>query len=331
MKRFLALFIIIIILIFTINGCAMTAKPASSVAPPSSIATQSSTAANPNTTTTPLLSSPTASSSIFPNIAPSVAGSYSLDIEIVPFPTFPSQIQVYKVIKPEITSQYVTDTGTKLGLTEGVKQGNGLFYIQSGERSLIVYLASGGIEYSNNTFPKEKPVLPSDEEAITIATDALNKLGLLSPGLKGTNEGIGESAALGGTMGTWPISLTIGFKRNIDGLHFNGPGAKYEVRIGNKGEIRRILINPINYTPQKLASLKSVDQAFKEMKASKKYLAPMETKKVIIDSVTLDYWLESITKGQESISPVFDFSGQCFDGPGKQLKGSFTGYVEALQ
>jgi hypothetical protein len=263
---------------------------------------------------------------------PSPAGDVpTVDFEIAtPFPQFSDQIQVYKVEKPEITAKYLANIGAKLGLSGEFKTGNYEFYLSVGSKSLEVFMANGGIFYHTDPlFPTEKPVLPSEDEAITIATNILAKIEQLPDGLEGTCEGIGES--VGGPEGNWPISLTVVFKREINGNHFVGPGAKYQVRIGDKGEVRQIMINPVKYSLQEMVKLKNVDQAFAEMKTAKKYLVPSESEKVQIDKITTDYWLESMITGQEYIVPVYHFSGQCLGKFGKVLDSQFTGYVEAVQ
>jgi hypothetical protein len=190
---------------------------------------------------------------------------------------------------------------------------------------LEVYTATGGIIYSAfNAFSKENPSLPSDEQSVAIATDILAKIVQLPAGLKGTVEGPGD------VIDSVPVSLFVGFKREIDGKVFTGPGAKYQVRVGSGGQIRQIMINPVKYAPHEMVPLKPVDQAFQEMKAAKKYVTPVESKKAIIDKVTVDYWLESMTKGQDYIAPIYHFSGQCLDSSGKQLQDRLNGYGIAV-
>jgi hypothetical protein len=255
------------------------------------------------------------------------------------WPDFPDQIQVYQKIKPDVTLEYVKNLASELDLNGEIKQGSGSYTIQVGIKGLTVF-SSGGIEYANETDVKEKPILPSEEEAIAIATNAINKIGLLPEGVKGTSYGIGESAAMGVTEGVWPISILIGFKRTINGKYFAGPGAKYQVRIGNAGEVKQMLINPIKYSPLEMVSLKPVDQAFEEMKTAQKYLVPLKANKVIINDIAIAYWLDSITTDQVYIAPIYSFSGQCLDASGnilynnsfgQQKEEKFTGNVEAVK
>ena len=66
------------------------------------------------------------------------------------------------------------------------------------------------------------------------------------------------------------------------------------------------------------------------MIASKNYAVSVDTKKVIIESVSIAYWLEPFDKGQEYVVPVYVFKGKSFDAYDKELS-SFTGWAEAIQ
>jgi hypothetical protein len=260
------------------------------------------------------------------NLPSSLGEGSSLAFETrTSFPTFPTQIQVYKTIKPEITAEYVVNLGSQLDLSGEISQGNDTFLIQVGNKYLQVYSISGAIEYAYDyLYPTVQPTLPSPEEAEAIATDIVSKLGLIPDGVKASYQGYGES-------GPWPFTIRVGFKRTLDGKYFAGSGAKYEVRIGDKGEITRIFINPVKYTPLEMVALKPAEQAFEEMKNTKTYMAPMDAQKITIENVSLVYWLNSVMTGQDYIVPVYCFTGTCQDFSGKTLDGNFTGWAEALQ
>jgi hypothetical protein len=241
------------------------------------------------------------------------------------FPDFPDQFQVYKTIKPEVTKDYVADVASIFGLTGEIEQGEYEFYVQVGTRSVEVYKASGAIVYSYAyTYPTVQPNLPSPEDAEAIATGIVSRLGLVPEGIKASYQGYGE-------IGMWPGSQLIGFKRILNGLYFAGSGAKYEVRVGDNGEITRVFLNPVNYVPEEMVALKSPEQAFEDMKNTRCYMVSSLAQKVTIEDVSLVYWLDSVMTGQDYIVPVYCFTGTCQDSYGKTLEGNFTGWVEALQ
>jgi hypothetical protein len=210
-------------------------------------------------------------------------------------------------------------------LTGEINRGTTATSIQVGNRGVTVYHASGAIEYAYMyPNPTVEPKLPSPEEGEAIATDIVSRLGLIPEGIEATYQGYGE-------IGRWPLTLLIGFKRTLDGRYFAGAGAKYEVRIGDNGELTRLFINPIRYTPEEMVDLKPVGQAFEEMKAGKRYNAPADAQSVVIESVTIVYWLESVTHGQDYIVPMYCFTGKCFNFWGIPITGGFTAWVEALK
>jgi hypothetical protein len=251
------------------------------------------------------------------------------------FPQFPETLQVYKMIRPEITPQYLVDLCQKMDLNGEINEGNKVMSISNGSTSLTIYKSSGGIEYENNSIsnPRVKPDLPSNDDAISIARDALSKIGQLPKEIREITCVVGESSE-------WPISLLVKFNRTIDGKGFAGAGDKCGVRVGDKGEIRQIMVNPIKYEVQETVNIKNADQAFLEMKEEKKYIVSQSTFKVIIDDISIGYWLQPITESQSYIAPVYIFSGNCYDYSGEKITRSYVGqisderfisFVEAIQ
>jgi hypothetical protein len=80
-----------------------------------------------------------------------------------------------------------------------------------------------------------------------------------------------------------------------------------------------------------MVTAKSVQQAYQELLTDKIYYAPIESRKVKINNVTIAYWLESIGKGQDYVAPVYIFKGTCLDESGKQLDTPFIDVIEALK
>jgi hypothetical protein len=259
---------------------------------------------------------------------PTPAGSSSVDFELkTSLPSFPDEMQTYTRTKSEVTAKYVTDLSTKLGLTGELKEGNLNYLIEDREAniSLEVYKASGAIVYSvSNRPPLQSPELPSNEEAITIATDCLNKIGFYSDRITAKGVIVGE------TYNKVPQSLAVSFYQNIDGKYFTGPGAKYHVRIWDKSQIVQIMANPVEYKSNEKVHIKPADQAFQELKTKTKYASPSNSKKVVIDEISIAYWLEIMDICQDYIVPVYLFNGQCFDASGKQLEDNFSWWVEAV-
>lgn len=187
----------------------------------------------------------------------------------ISLPKFPQELQVYKIVKPEITAEYVSALGAKWGLTGEVKQYPTVFSLQDKEKqtTLRVDLADGDIEYTTASQPSVKsPTLPTYEDAVTIASDFLNQSGLLTAEIKPYKVGIRSTA--GGIVQELYVSLTsqvdindIIFPGNqgdatndillsgrdiveIDNIQVSG--GKSTVDIGNGGKVTRMNFRPIS-------------------------------------------------------------------------------------
>jgi hypothetical protein len=250
-------------------------------------------------------------------------------------PVFPDNAMVYRTVKPEVTPELVADIGAKLGLSgKGTYSPQEAAYHISNNKNILisVYSATGAITLSTDKlYSKElfdahiSPELPSFEEAAVIATEFLNQRGWLPAGVTV------DEVKIGGRTGITPDHLAVSFDYRIDGHRVTGPGDKYNVRIAHKGEVAQMMINPVKYTPHETSQIKTVEQAFHELKENRKYAIPIETRKVKIDSVSTEYWLESMQEGQKYIIPVFTFKGQCTDSNDKILENRFTAWVEAIK
>lgn len=241
----------------------------------------------------------------------------------------PANAQVYKMVKPGITIGYVTNLGAKFGLTGKVSEGTENFLIgdEATRTYLEVYKATGTFRYTSYSklYPSKTPTLPSDEEAMKIATDFLVARGLLPEG------DVASSVVVGGRTNGIPAHLLVNFNHVIQ---LSGPGARHGVRIGDGGEVVEVFINPtnpLNLPVHEIVALKTMEQAFQEMKGNKNYYVPDGAKTVHIDSVTVACWLDSIDIEQDYVIPVFVFRGRCLDSAGKQMEASFTDVVEAVQ
>lgn len=245
-----------------------------------------------------------------------------------PLTEFPDAMQVYEMVKPAVTEDYVLALATKFGLKGELSSGEDTFLISDNETDTIlqVYKATGTFRYGSPSkmYPGGTPNLPSDEEALKIATDFLVQRDLLPRG------DVASKVTAGGKANGVTTHLLVSFDHTVG---ITGPGARHGVRIGDGGEVIQVFINPTNpldLPPHAMMKVKSSEQAFEEMKAERRYYAGTETQKVVIDSVFVAYWLEPIDEGQEYVVPAYVFKGRCFDTAGKQLEDTFVEVVEAL-
>jgi hypothetical protein len=259
-----------------------------------------------------------------PGVVPAVR--FELDHSLL---NLPMSAPVYSMVKPDVTLEYVKTLGAKFGLTGEVTEGSENFLIGEAETRtyLEVYKASGTFRFTSYSklYPDTTPGLPSNDEALKIATDFLVERGLLPQG------DVASSVDVGGRTNGVPSHLLVNFTHVIQ---LTGPGARHGVRIGDKGEVIEVFINPtnpLNLPVYETVSLKTLEQAFKDMKSENNYSIPTGTAAVHLDSVGVAYWLEPIDTEQQYVFPVLIFRGRCLDANGNQLSESFSGVVEAVR
>jgi hypothetical protein len=252
-----------------------------------------------------------------------------------PLPDFPDKLQVYKMVKPEVNEEYVKALGAKFGLIGEISEGTENYLLRDNQTqtSLEVYKPTGTFWYHLRSYlriPSEEiiknpPVLPSDAEALKIATDFLVERDLLPKG------DVAYRVDVGARFGEIPTLLLVIFKHEIE---INGPGARHGVRIGDGGKVVEVFINPTNplvLPTLEMVAVKSIEQAYQEMLTNRNFHAPSMAQKVKIDNVTVAYWLEAIGQGQEYVAPVYKFQGACFDASDKQLEEPFVSIIEAVK
>jgi hypothetical protein len=268
-------------------------------------------------------------------IAPVMGDVPSVDFKLAaPLPDLPDKLPVYKMIKPEITEDYVKALAAKFGLLGDISEGTWNYLVSDNltRTYLEVYKASGTIRYyrlsyfemRSESIAKNPPVLPSEEEALKIATDYLVERDLMPKGDVAYKVEVGERHIV-------PLHLLVSFRHAFQLI---GPGAVHGVRIGDGGEVVEVFINPTN--PLVLPSLeeaaaKPVRQVYQEMQTAKHYSASSQCRKAIIDNVSVAYWIESENIGQDYMAPVYVFRGTCWDADGKQLSVPFFDVKEALK
>jgi hypothetical protein len=266
-------------------------------------------------------------------------------------------IMVYKAKKPVVNTESVKKSGAKLGFNGGT----GLIdqdtkYAMLNETSdkveqYCVWINSGAVEYAilspDKLSPGEPPALPSKEDAIKIATNFLTKTGLMPDTALG-RESVIASAVSGGTYnqtkksksGSGPVEIInsydshilVNFSRQINGIPVaDSGGNKLGVRIGDKGEVFRVLKVWREVEPYQEYPVKSAQQAYNELVAGKGSSSiPPKCSEIIIDRVSLAYWMETLDVSQEYVLPVYEFTGTCRAANGDVL-GNYLGRTQALE
>ncbi|MBN1190347.1 MAG: hypothetical protein JXA46_11385 [Dehalococcoidales bacterium] len=264
---------------------------------------------------------------------------------------------VYKVKKPVVNEESVRNGGAKLGFTggtgliDGDKKYSMLNETSDKVEQYCVWVNSGAVEY-RLSYPKklssgEPPALPSKEDAIKIATDFLTQTGLL-PDTESGNESVTINATSGGTynvakksenssdpeeiISSYDTHILVSFSRQINGIPVaDSGGNKLGVRIGDKGEVIRVLKVWREVEPYQEYPVKSVQQAYNELMDGKgSGMIPPGCTEIAIDHVSLAYWMGTLDVSQEYVSLVYEFTGTCRAANGDIL-GKYLGWTEALE
>lgn len=239
---------------------------------------------------------------------------------------------VYKAKPPVVTIDSVRELGRKFGFEcEPAVAEDGIWIadkVDGKDRHLIVHSNSGGINYYGpcDLHPPDPPTLPGDDEAKRIATDFLSKRGLLPTGLEAME------VICGGSSGYGCAHLLVRFTpHGIDGVPVTGPGAKFGVRIGDKGEIISAMVAfRREIEPYKAAAIISPAEAYEQFKAGKSsYPVSASGGKITIQEISLAYWIEAMPEEQQYIAPVYIFEGNHLTAD--DSTSQFTSWVEALK
>jgi hypothetical protein len=254
-------------------------------------------------------------------------------------PELSDTMMVYKAKAPDVTVERVLEIGRRLGFGGGagfIDRGTKIAMIDEngGEsRQLAVWVNSGAVEYHvgevTRLYPLTPPTLPSDEEVAEIATQFLAQSGLL-PADAHISEVL-PGGSYSGPEGEYVTHLLVRFAREIGGVPTCGPGAKFAVRVGDQGEVVALLRVLREVEAYKEVSIEGPSEAYQELATGGgSYLVPSECQRVIIEEVSLAYWMEAAPEKQEYVVPVYEFKGKCLDAEGNYLQ-DFTAWCQATR
>jgi hypothetical protein len=254
-------------------------------------------------------------------------------------PEVSNRAMVYKVKPPEVTVDKVAQMGRGLGFQGEVEVGTDMMAMidmideSSGQtRQLSVWTASGAVDYGFSPFmpklyPDTPPTLPSEEEAKEIATQFLAQAGLLPPGAHVSEVLEGGRCGGDGQPG-YVAHLLVRFTWEIDSVP--ATSTKFGLRIGDGGEVVRLVMVYREVEPYKEVSIRSPQKAYEDLLADKgSYAVPSDCQKVVVEKVSLAYWMEPAPIQQEYVIPVYEFKGKCLDGNGEYLE-DFLGWCQAV-
>ncbi len=238
----------------------------------------------------------------------------------VKIPMYAENIQILKMIRTDIPADMVAEIGFRLGMKGKIEDARDSYTMSDNETGafLSVHKTTGAIDYYilSKLYPEKPPVMPSTEEAASIATEFLAERNWLAEGTavnrveKGLIINDGKPANLSITFDL-PVK-TFSTLKNI-----------CVVTIGDGGEVISLFYNPGRYEPLMTTTLKPVQKAYKELKKTGSKYSGIGKLWISIDNVSMEYW--PVDKNKEFfLYPVYVFRGKCL--PGDEV---YTGWIDA--
>lgn len=248
------------------------------------------------------------------------------------FPSTPETVVLYRVVEPEITTELVSAMAEKMGLEGTIRESHDQILLSDDPYSLEVHTRSGRVALidlprwmnpNGNDLPEN---LPSDDEAVGIATRYLEKTGLMPPGavISGIEHPrIVEYDENGEEVGIAFEDVQVSYSRTIDGRLV--VGSKLTVEIGDGGDILNVYKLWRDCTPEKEIAVIPPQEAFEELKAAG-VAADTEGQTVVITGIEPGYYEASAMDEPAYLIPVYIFTGEVRDGTEKT---PFVRYIPA--
>ena len=223
------------------------------------------------------------------------------------------KILVYKTVQPNVTKELTLQYAKKFGV-EGDLRGDTTVQSKNLTYYVLVSKNSGSVEYMNQDRPTKEldypAVLPSDDEAIQIATTYLKERDLLSGSANLITPPDREYAYLLGekedTISYGKVCIVFG--RTLNGLHVEG--SYLVVYIGGHGDVIGFTSHWRSYEPDKEYPILSANEAFETLRLQGVPVGMSEVDRVSIDRVYLAYQTEAGAFKESYLKPVWVFRGQ---------------------
>ena len=227
-------------------------------------------------------------------------------------------IMVYKAAPSQFTRQDIISLGQKFNITKPneIKEAKEGFSIAAEDGSAYVILMnSGWIEYTNSNRDTINPLdvpgnLPSDDEAVKIATTFLKDRDLLPQGatvIRTTHGKILGTAKDGTDIVFWE-DINVWYGRKLSGYPVEG--TQLMLAIGARGDPIEFIQNWRIYEPYKELPVKTPEQAFEELKTKGVAVGVMDKPDtVLINDMYLAYKTKPAAESEEYLEPVWVFKG----------------------
>jgi hypothetical protein len=239
--------------------------------------------------------------------------SHSLSLN-APVKSNLEKILVYKTLPPN-ASRNRLDVYAKIFNVSGIfREGQNGLSLQTEDLKYSVEIAadSGRVIYNVADRPNDAldspDKLPSDEEAVRIATQFLKENNLYPEGafLRKIEHEYARSTDKNGKEILHNGRIVVWFGRTLNNLDVKG--TQLDVEICGNCDVTEYFANWREYTPTKEYPLKSPEMAFEELK-QEGIRTSMSNPSISINNVTLAYRTKAGAFKEEYLEPVWIFSG----------------------
>jgi len=273
------------------------------------------------------------SSQHLPQIADSLGFvSHSMSLN-VPLRANPEKILVYKTLPPNASRNRLDEYAKILKVNGTFREGTQGISLQSEDLIFGVEIGkvSGDVRYLVQNRPDDTldspDKLPSDEEAVMIATQFLKDNNIYPEGaaFRKTEQEYERSTDKNGTEIRHAGRIVVWFGRTLNNLDVKG--TQLYVEIGGNGDVIGYLANWREYMPTKELPIKSPEAAFEDLK-QEGLRTSQESPSISITNVTLAYRTKAGAYEEEYLEPIWIFSGTA--SADKTSSESVSKYIPAL-
>jgi len=241
-----------------------------------------------------------------------VAGRISHNL-ILSSPTKESvdTVLVYRTLPPEINKELTLEYAKIFNVAGTLKNG---VVLQSEDLRFGIEISkkSGSVRYSDFKRPNVKQdapqYLPSDEEAIEIATKFLKENDLYPDGAANPSVQRENAYTVGKGDEVYYSEIGVWFRRNLNDMKVEG--TQLVVYVGGGGDIIGYYANWRDYKPYKEYPVITVDEAFENLKSEGIYVGTnSQDSEVVIDEAYLAYLTTAGAYTEEYLQPIWVFKG----------------------
>lgn len=226
-------------------------------------------------------------------------GFFILSVAVFALIQYPTQEQSFGIMGP--TGQIELSTG-----------------LPEGPDKLAMYRVVGDesvetITHESPQYGKVRYNLPSEEEAVKFALEALEKYGGVPKDAKLSDVRTEYEQAIvfddntAKVVDKKPLLVSVGFKRYLNGLPVAGPGGEITVFIGDNGELVNLIKTWRKLEYAEDVEIISVEEAYEKLKQGEVMNKPMGPLNLKIEQISPGYYAKSSGDEQDYYNPVWLF------------------------